>query len=76
MGSERPHLNDEITHLANFGTITFTDLYAKIGDNVGSISSFSYSQVIMTNDMSVQLAAVSPLSADGSSFNVTYLKSS
>jgi len=73
---ERPHVNDEITRLANFGTITFTDLYAKIGDNVGSISSFSYSQVIMTNDMSVQLAAVSPLSADGSSFNVTYLKSS
>jgi len=70
---ERPHVNDEITLLANFGTITFTDSYAKIGDNVGKIASFPYSQVIMTNDLSLQLASVSPLGADGASFNVTYL---
>ncbi|MBN1244548.1 hypothetical protein JXA31_03035 [Candidatus Bathyarchaeota archaeon] len=47
----------------------------KIGDNVGNIGSFPYSQVIMTTDLSLQLASVSPLNADGSSFNVTYLNS-
>lgn len=72
---ERPHVNDEITRLANFGTITFTDSHAKIGDNVGKIASFSYSQVIMTNELSKQLTSVSPLDEDGASFNVTYLAS-
>jgi hypothetical protein len=72
---ERPHVNNAIAPLSNFGTITFTDSYAKIGDNVGKIASFSYSQVIMTTDLSLQLTSVSPLGADGASFNVTYLAS-
>jgi hypothetical protein len=73
---ERPHVNDEVALLANFGTMTFKDSYATVGDNVGKISSFPYSQVIMANDLSLQLASVSTLSATGASFNVTYLKSS
>ena len=72
---ERPIVNDEISLLANFGTLTFRDSYVKIGDDVGTIGSFPYSQVIMTNDLSLQLSSVSSLSADGSSFNVTYLHS-
>lgn len=72
---ERPHVSDEITTLANFGTIKFTDSYAKIGDNVGTIASFPYSQIIMTTDLSLQLTSVSPLGEEGGSFNVTYLTS-
>jgi hypothetical protein len=72
---ERPYVNDEITMLANFGTMTFQDLYVKVGDNVGKISSFPYSQVIMTNELGLQLAGVSPLGADGASFDVTYMSS-
>jgi hypothetical protein len=72
---ESPTVEEQVSALANFGTLTFTDAYAKIGGNVGAIGNFSYSQVIMTNDLSLQLASVSPLSADGASFNVTYLKS-
>jgi len=72
---ERPTVNDEVSLLANFGTLTFRNSYVKLGDTVGNIGSFPYSQVIMTNDLSLQLASVSPLSADGSSFNVTYLNS-
>jgi len=68
-------VNDEITLLANFGTITFKDSYAIIGDYAGKIASFSYSQVIMANELSVQLASVSPLGADGASFNATYASS-
>jgi hypothetical protein len=73
---ERPHVNNAIAPLARFGTVPFTDSYAKIADNVGKIGSFPYSKVIMTTDLSKELASVSPLGANGSSFNVTYLASS
>jgi hypothetical protein len=73
---ERPHVNDGITPLVNFGTVTFIDSYAMVGDNVGTISSFPYSKVIMTNELSAQLASVSPLNDDGASFNVAYRRSS
>lgn len=72
---ESPTVEEQVSMLANFGTITFTDAYTKIGDNIGNINRFPYSQVIMTNELSVQLASVSHLSVDGTSFNVTYLKS-
>ena len=74
--AERPHVNDKIAPLANFGTMTFNDSYAMVGDNVGTISSFPYSKVIMTNDLSTRLASVSSLNEDGASFNVTYTRSS
>jgi hypothetical protein len=73
---ERPTVNNQVTLLANFGRVTFSDAHVKIGDNVRKIGGFPYSQVIMTNILSVQLTSVSPLSADGSSFDVTYLTSS
>lgn len=73
---ERPHVNDNIASLADFRTITFEDSYVKIGDNVGKIASYSYSQVIMTNDLSKQLTSLSPLGKDGTSFIITYLASS
>jgi hypothetical protein len=72
---ERPHVNDEKTLLANFGTVTFLDSYATIGEEVGKIVSFPYSKVIMANELSAQLASVSSLDDDGASFNVTYLSS-
>ena len=74
--AERPHVNDKIAPLANFGTMTFNDSYAMVGDNVEAISSFPYSKVIMTNELSAQLASVSPLNDDGASFSVTYMHSS
>jgi hypothetical protein len=72
---ERPHINNKISSLANFGSITFENSYVKIGDNVGKIGSYSYSKVIMTNDLSKQLTSVSPLGKEESSFSVTYLAS-
>ena len=72
---ESPTVEHQVSHLANFGTVTFTNAHVKLGNNDGTIGSFSYSQVIMTNNISLQLASVSPLSPDGSSFNVKYLKS-
>ena len=72
---ERPTVNNQISTLANFGSITFTDSYVTTGDNVGKIGSFLYSQLIMTTHLNVQLTSVSPLSADGSNFTVHYLTS-
>ena len=72
---ERPHVNNQISLLANFGTLTFTDAYAKVGNTVGAIANFSYSQITMTTDLSKQLTSVSSLGEDGTSFSVTYLNS-
>ena len=72
---ERPHVNNQISSLANFGTITYKNSYVKIGDNVGSIGNFSYSPITMTTDLSKQLTSVSSLGEDGASFSVTYLSS-
>jgi hypothetical protein len=72
---ERPHVNNQISLLANFGTLTFTDAYAKVGNTVGAIANFSYSQITMTTDLSKQLTSVSSLGEDGTSFSVTYLTS-
>lgn len=70
---ERPSVNNQITGLANFGSIAFTDSWAKIGNVTGTISSFPYSQVVMTDRANVPLVTVSPLSPEGSSFTVTYI---
>jgi hypothetical protein len=72
---ERPTVNAGISLLANFGNVTFTDSYVKIGNNVGKFGNFSYSKIEMTNTASSQLASVSPINADSSSFTVYYLAS-
>jgi hypothetical protein len=72
---ERPQVSGSITSLANFGNLTFTDCYVKIGANVGKIANYSYSQVIMTNDLSKQLTSISPIAENGNSFTITYLSS-
>ncbi len=72
---ERPTVNDEVAVLANFGNVTFTDSYVKIGGNVGRIGNFSYSKVEMTNSVSKRLTSVSPINPDASSFTVYYLAS-
>ncbi|HKZ87803.1 MAG TPA: G1 family glutamic endopeptidase [Candidatus Bathyarchaeia archaeon] len=69
---ERPTVNNQITDLADFGEITFTDAKATIADTVGTIRSFSNYEIIMNNRDNAQLTSVSNLNSDGSSFSVTY----
>ncbi|MCW4047707.1 MAG: G1 family endopeptidase [Candidatus Bathyarchaeota archaeon] len=77
---ERPTVNNRISTLADFGSITFRDTTVTVNHTVnqsdGAISSFPFSQVVMNNRQNVQLASVSSISAGGSSFTVTYLASS
>ncbi len=69
---ERPSLSGRITTLADFGGVTFTECSATIDNVTGGIRSFPGYQLIMYDD-EAQLVKVSSLSADGSSFTVTYL---
>ncbi len=70
---ERPLVNDQLTTLADFGSITFTNATAQISQTIGTVSEFPNYEVIMTENLqSRQLVTLSPLSEDGSSFKVTY----
>ena len=71
---ERPKVNGNISTLADFGNVTFTECKATLDGITGAISNFSYAKFIMY-DQELQLVTVSPLSDDGSSFTVSYLES-
>jgi hypothetical protein len=73
---ERPTVNNRLSTLADFGSITFTDSYVTLNADVGTIKSFPFSRLILNSRRNVQLATVSSLSSDGSSFTVNYLTSS
>jgi hypothetical protein len=72
---ERPTVGNQLSSLADFGRITFTDAYAEVSDSVGAIGSFPISKFIMHNTQYVALTTVSSISANGSSFTVDYLTS-
>jgi len=72
---ERPTVNNQISSLANFGIVTFSDCYATINENSSSIGEYPHSQVTMTNELSLQLASVSSLNEDQTGFIIYYNKS-
>jgi hypothetical protein len=69
---ERPTVNNQISTLANFGSVTFTDAIVQVIDNVGTIKDFPNYQIIMQDRMNNQLVTISDLSMDGSSFTIYY----
>jgi hypothetical protein len=68
---ERPTLNNRIGTLANFGSVTFSNMSATEDGTFTTITNLPYARVTMYNRQNNQLAAVSTLS-DTSSFTVTY----
>ncbi len=70
---ERPTVNSQISPLANFGQVTFTDCSAIIDSANGTIKSFPSTQVTMVNRQNTELANVTPLTSDGKSVTVDYL---
>jgi hypothetical protein len=73
---ERPTVNNQISSLANFGTINFTECYATINEKTAAMGDYPHSQVTMTNDLSLQLASVSSINQNKTSFIIQYNKSS
>jgi hypothetical protein len=72
---ERPTVSNQLSSLANFGSLTFNHAYANVNHSVGVISNFRVSKFVMHNDQYVQLTSVSALSDNGTSFTVDYLAS-
>ena len=73
---ERPNVNNQISTLSDFGNITFRDCYININHLTGTIAKFPFSKIQMRNSQIAQLTSVSTLSADGSSFTVSYQRGS
>jgi hypothetical protein len=73
---ERPNVNGTTSTLADFGNVTFSGCEATLQGRTGSISNFSYAQLLMVSSKDVPLVSVSSLNDDGSSFTVSYLQPS
>ena len=70
---ERPKVNGEVSTLADFGNVTFTDCRATVDGVSGEIGNFSHAQFVM-HEEDISLVSVSPLNDDESSFTVSYLE--
>ncbi len=69
---ERPTVNNQLSVLADFGSVTFSDIKAQIGDTSSSPNAFSNFEVLMEDRQNNDLVAVSSLSKNGSSFTINY----
>ena len=70
---ERPTVNNQVAPLANFGTVTFTNLSTQIGGKTGTPNTFSENRIVMQDSQNNQLATASNLEDQGTSFTVTYM---
>lgn len=74
---ERPEINNALTQLANFGSVTFIKCTADVSGKTGAITQFTHDDIFMTpqiiNNRSVQLVNVSGLSNQGTKFTVNYI---
>jgi hypothetical protein len=70
---ERPTVNNQLSTLANFGSLTFTNANAKLSATVGTIRTFPNYEILMENRQNTQLVTISNLSRDGSSFTIGYV---
>ncbi len=74
--AERSMVSNQISHLADFGSVTFQGCKVQVGEKEGVIGNFTYSIVDMTNEQLDTLASTSQLYNDSASFTVTYQRSS
>ena len=69
---ERPTVNNHLTNLANFGSITFNEITTQIQGVTGSLQSFPAHKILMQDRQNNPLVTVSDFSKNGSSFTVAY----
>ena len=69
---ERPTVNNQVSTLANFGIVTFTDMKVQVAQTVGTVSSFPNYEIFMEDRSNNRLVTISDLSPDGSSYTVKY----
>jgi hypothetical protein len=71
---ESPTVSGNISTLANFGSVIFSDCYATVDNVTGTISSFPGYQIVLYSQAGEQLVTVSALNSAGSGFTVNYLE--
>ena len=72
---ERPTLNNGLSPLADFGSVTFANAMAINNATAEIISKFSYARIAMYDRQNNQLVSISSLGSDGESFTVSYIAS-
>ena len=71
---ESPTVSGNISTLANFGSVIFSDCYATFDNETGTASSFPGYQIVMYSQGGEQLVTVSAVNSGGSGFTVDYLE--
>ncbi len=72
---ERPDVNNDLSSLANFGSVTISNCTVEMNNEIGALGYFPSARIFMFDTSGIRLADVSNYSSDGSSFTVTYLTS-
>ena len=72
---ERPDVNNALSNIANFGSVTLSNCTVKMDNEVGALGYFVSVRIFMYDANGTRLADVSSYDDDGSSFKVTYLTS-
>jgi hypothetical protein len=70
---ERPTINGQVSTLADFGKLTFTDCHVTVNNVSGSISKFAFFKIQMSNSVSAELASSSDVIHSGTDFTVSYI---
>jgi hypothetical protein len=70
---ERPTLNGQISNIANFGGVTFTEAYVNIDHTIVPLGKASFSQIHLTDHQNTQLTTVSQINPEGTSFSVQFI---
>lgn len=70
---ERPVINNVLSQLADFGTITFSDCTATLNSKSGNFETLPLTKILLTNRQKIQLVDVSDPIDKGPSFTIKYI---
>jgi hypothetical protein len=70
---ERPDVNNALSKIADFGSVTLSDCKVTMDNEVGAFGYFPSVRIFMYDTNGTRLADVSDYSNDGASFTVQYL---
>ncbi len=72
---ERPDVDNALSNIADFGSITFSNCTAEVNNQAGALAYFPLSRSFMYNSEGMRLVGVSDYFSNGSSFTASYITS-